>query len=118
MPLGAAVAKNSEPAPFRYFGGTSSASPWIAVDAEGQGLVELGPPVSRVSRRFGSSEGRAPRYESRLQKPNSKHQRSPKTQAPKRWLGSAFWNLELGICLEFGVWDLVFRPICPPDLCD
>src|SRR5439155_4316542 len=33
---------------------------------------------------------------------------SSKFQAPKRWRGSPFWYLELGICLELGVWDLVF----------
>jgi hypothetical protein len=48
---------------------------------------------------------------SKLQTPNSKLQRSSKSQAPRQRAGSRFWDLELGISLELGVWDLVFRSL-------
>src|SRR6266487_2936297 len=44
------------------------------------------------------------------QKPSSKHQRISKSQAPIRQYRRGNWDLELGISLELGVWDLVFVP--------
>ena len=42
------------------------------------------------------------------QTPNIKHQISSKSQAPRQEACDRFWNLKVGISLEFGVWDLVF----------
>src|SRR6266446_9326190 len=42
------------------------------------------------------------------QKPSSKHQKSPKSQASNERRQAASWDLELGISLVFGDWFLVF----------
>jgi hypothetical protein len=48
---------------------------------------------------------------SRVHAPNTKHQRSSKSQAPRQRACGRFWHLKFGISLELGVWDLVFRSL-------
>src|SRR5947199_9623404 len=50
--------------------------------------------------------------ESKHQTPSSKHQKSSKSQAPIRRHRCGIWDLELGIFLQPGVWDLVFSFRC------
>ena len=50
---------------------------------------------------------------SKLQKPSSKHQKSFKSQAPRRRRRGHNCDLELGISLGFGVWCLDFGGIGP-----
>jgi hypothetical protein len=45
------------------------------------------------------------------QAPNTRETPNLKSQAPKRWLGSGFWDLELqscGIAAPFEIWELDF----------
>src|SRR5437762_5562549 len=75
-------------------------------------------PVAIVDRAMRGAEGAVPcvaeilnQGQLKLQTPNTKHQKNPKFQAPKR--GPRFelgtWSLELLWCLELGVWGLGFR---------
>src|SRR6185503_11242732 len=48
---------------------------------------------------------------SSIKAPNTKLQRSSKSQAPRQRACDRFWNLKFGISLELGVWNLVFRSL-------
>src|SRR6266487_6349981 len=61
----------------------------------------------------GQGEGKS-FHQLKLQTPNTKLQRSSKSQAPKQRACDRFWNLKLEISLALGVWDLVFRSHLSP----
>src|SRR5207247_9006596 len=69
-----------------------------------------------ISRRFWNTSPRAarpkPRNDRKFQIPKSKIQTESKIQNPKqigRDTGVLRWILELGIYLDFGIWNLEFR---------
>src|SRR6266496_6603 len=66
-----------------------------------------------MTEKWGQGEGKSFR-QLKLQTPNSKLQRSSKSQAPRQRACDRYWNLKFGISLELGVWDLVFHYLNTP----